>query len=140
MSCSVLRFGEYVARASHCDDAPRLFWIVLDGRADARDVDINRAIERLNRLAFERIHQRFARHDPAGVLRECQEEHKLIAGKLTWRFVEPRRSRCAINFEPAIAQHVRTCPGCRSSSLSGAAPAQDRTQPRQSLAAGEWFG
>jgi hypothetical protein len=56
----VLGFGEHVARAAHCDDTPRFFWIVLDRGTDARDVDINRAVEGLDRFAFDRIHQRVA--------------------------------------------------------------------------------
>ena len=47
---SVLRLGEHVAGAAHGDDAARLLGIVLDGRADARDVHVDGAVEGLQRL------------------------------------------------------------------------------------------
>src|SRR5690606_3201724 len=57
----ILAAGEHVARAAHGADAPRPPRVVLDGGADARDVDVDRAVERLERRAPHAVHQRVAR-------------------------------------------------------------------------------
>src|SRR5262249_57332969 len=62
---SLLGFGEDIARAADGDDAPRLSWIVLDRRADAGNMHVDRPVERFDLFALDRVHQRVARHDAA---------------------------------------------------------------------------
>ena len=50
---SFLRFREHIARAAHGDDPARMFRIVFDGGADARDMNVDRAIEGFQRFALE---------------------------------------------------------------------------------------
>ena len=57
---SVLLLGKDVAGAAYRDDAAWPLHIVLDGRADARDVHIHGAVERLQRLGLHQIHQHLA--------------------------------------------------------------------------------
>ena len=57
---SVLLLGEDVAGAAYRDDAARSLHIVLDGGADARDVHIDGAVERLQRLGLHQVHQHLA--------------------------------------------------------------------------------
>src|SRR5712672_2471919 len=60
-ACSaILVTGEDVARAAHRQDAARLLGIVLDGGADARDMDVDRAVEGFELLTLEQVHQRVA--------------------------------------------------------------------------------
>ena len=53
---SVLGLGEHVTCAADCDDAPGFSWIIFDRGTDTGDMDINRAVESLDRLALDRIH------------------------------------------------------------------------------------
>src|SRR5262245_62845282 len=80
---SLLGFGEDIARAADGDDAPRLSWIVLDRRADAGNMHVDRPVERFDLFALNRVHQRVTRHDAAGMLGERQQQGELITGERT---------------------------------------------------------
>src|SRR6185295_3326940 len=125
-SGSGLLLGENVARAAHGDEAARLLRIVLDRRADARDVHVDRAVEGLERLASYQVHQRVARQYAAGVFRKRHDELVLQRGQRPFGAVEAHRARIAIDFETAEAQHAR--PRGRVG-----AP-QERAQPGEQLA------
>src|ERR1700730_888133 len=136
----VLGLGEHVADAANRDDAARLFRIVLDRRPDARDMHVDGTVERLDLLALDRVHQRIARHHPAGMLRERQQQGELITGQWTRRAVEPHLAGSAVDLEPPMAQHVgRWLAPWSAAWLApwpGAASAQDRAQPSQQFT---WF-
>src|ERR1035438_4304293 len=76
----VLLSREHVAGTAHGEDAARRFRIVLDDGADARDVHVDRAVERLERMALERIHDLVAREDAAWALRQDDEQVELVTG------------------------------------------------------------
>src|SRR5262245_39469990 len=106
-SASLLLAGEHVAGAAHGEDAARLLRIVLDRRADPRDVDVDRAIEGLERLALDEIHQRIPRHHAAGVLGERDEKRELMTGERLVLAVEARDASVTIDLEPAEAEDGR---------------------------------
>ena len=93
---------------------------------------VDRAVEGVERLTLDDIHQGVARHDEPGALRERQQQGELIARERARHAVEPRRARAAIDLQPAEAQDV----GLRRA----LAPAQDGAQPRQQLARLERLG
>ena len=107
---SLLHLCEHITRATHRDNAARMFRIVFDRGAHARDVHIDRAIERVERLALEQIHQLLAREHAAGALRQRDEQIELIRRHVTHRCVDARNARIAIDFEPAEAQCLATKP------------------------------
>src|SRR5499427_2430201 len=78
---SLLGFGEDIARAADGDDAPRLSWIVLDRRADAGNMHVDRPVERFELFALDRVHQRVSRHDATGMLGERQQQGELVTGE-----------------------------------------------------------
>src|SRR6478672_7429119 len=102
----VLLAREHVARAAHGEDAARRLRIVLDHGADARDMNVDRAVEGLERMALERIHDLVAREHPAGTLREDDEEIELVAGEVARLAVEPGDARADVDLETAEAEHV----------------------------------
>jgi hypothetical protein len=51
----ILYPGEYVAGPTHRDDAARLPWVVLDGKTQAADMDIDRPVEGIAGFALDRI-------------------------------------------------------------------------------------
>src|SRR2546426_1316693 len=115
---SVLLLGEDVAGAADREDATRPLRVVLDGRADARDVDVDRAVEGLERLAPDEIHEGGPREHAARLLGEGDEQRELVAGEAPFHSVHPHGAGVAIDLEPAKAQHVRCA--------AGLAPAEDR--------------
>ena len=54
---SILLAREHVPGAPHREEPAGALGIVLDGGADARDVDVDRAVERLERLAAHKVHE-----------------------------------------------------------------------------------
>src|SRR5215510_7687359 len=60
----VLILCEHIAGATHRNDPARVFGVVLNGSADARNVHINAAVERLKFLPAHTVHDGFAGHDP----------------------------------------------------------------------------
>ena len=97
---------EHIAGAAHGDDAARLLRIVLDGGADARDVDVDRAVERFEPLVLHHVHDGVARQHAPGVLREREQHGELIAGQFAGRAVEPGLPRADVDLQPAEAQHL----------------------------------
>src|SRR4029077_17773325 len=85
---SVLGLGENIARAADRDDAPRLFWIVLDRGANARHMNVDRPVERIHLFTFDQVHQGVTRHDATGVFGKRQQQSELIPGERTRRAVE----------------------------------------------------
>src|SRR5262245_102611 len=63
----VLILCEHIAGAAHCDDPARVSRIVLKGSADTRNMHINAAVERLEFLPADMVHEGFAGHDPPRV-------------------------------------------------------------------------
>ena len=57
---AVLLFREHVAGAAQRENAARPLRIVFDGRAQARDVHVDRPVEVLERFARGEVHQRLA--------------------------------------------------------------------------------
>ena len=55
--------------------------IVLDGGANAGDMDVDRPVEGLELAALDEIHQPLAVEDAAGVLGKGDEEVELMAGQ-----------------------------------------------------------
>src|SRR5689334_299037 len=94
----VLLFGEYVARTAHCEDTPRLLRIILDGRANARDVHVDRAIELFECGAFGEVHQRIAREHASGALGKREQQRVLIAREWLVVPIDAYLPRAAINF------------------------------------------
>src|SRR5678815_4900999 len=93
----VLVAREDVAGATHGDDAPWPPRVVLDGRAYARDVDVDAAVERLQRVAAHALHQRVAREDPARALGEGRQQVELVAGQRPLPSVEADAARLAVD-------------------------------------------
>src|SRR5262245_43965614 len=106
-SASLLLPGEHVAGAAHGEDAARLLRVVLDCRADPRDMDVDRAIEGLERLALDEIHQGIPRHHAAGVLGERDEEGELVAGERFVLAVDAYDAGVTVDLEPTEAQRGR---------------------------------
>ena len=104
--------------------------IVLDRGADPRDVDVDAAIERLERFPAHQLHQRSRESTRPAFCASAQSSSN-------WWLVSERgspsslhRARVAVDLEPAEAQARRSRSGPR-------APAQDRAQARQQLARAE---
>src|SRR5438045_6392592 len=100
---SVLVPCEHVARSAHRQYPLGLLGIVLDGGADAADVDVDRAVERLELFALQEIHQRIARQHAAGALGERQQECELIGGERAFLAVEPDGPRILVVLQSAAA-------------------------------------
>ena len=100
------RPGEDVARAAHRQDAARLLGIVLDGGADADDMDVDRAVEGLELLALQQVHQRIARQHAAGALGQRQQQGELVGGEWPLLAVDPHDARALVDLEPPEAQHL----------------------------------
>ena len=81
-----------------------LLRIVLDRRADARDVHVDGAVEGLERLAAHELHQLLARQHAARLLGERHQQLELVAGERALVAVEPHVARVAVDLEPAEAQ------------------------------------
>ena len=110
---------EHVARAAHREHAARRLRVVLDRRADARDVDVDRAVEGLQRIALERVHDLVAREHAPGALRQHDEQVELVAGQLAGLAVDARGARAEVDLQAAEAQHLarrRPAAGARRSS------------------------
>src|SRR5438093_12869089 len=60
----VLILREHIASATHRNDPARMFGVILKGSADARNMHINAAIERLEFRPPDAVHEAFAGHDP----------------------------------------------------------------------------
>src|SRR5262245_47053730 len=58
---SVLLPSEHVTGAAHGKNAARFLRVVLDRGPDARDMDVDRTVESLQRLAPDEIHQALSR-------------------------------------------------------------------------------
>src|SRR3954464_5694984 len=105
--CSViLHSREHIARAPDGEDAARLLRIVLDQGAKPRDMDIDRAVVRLVRGAFHRIHQLVTRQDAPGPVRERSEQVELIGGDANGPAIDPDRPGTLVYLEPAEAEDV----------------------------------
>src|SRR6188508_995624 len=89
----VLLAREHVAGAAHREDAARRLRVVLDDGADARDVDVDRAVEGLERMALQRIHDLVTREDAAGALREDDQQVELVPGEVADLAVEAGDAR-----------------------------------------------
>src|SRR5262249_57163117 len=93
------------------DNAPRLSWIVLDRRADAGNMHVDRPVERFELFALDRVHQRVSRHDATGMLGERQQQGELVTGERTRRAVKPHFEGAAVDLEPCVALQVGFGPG-----------------------------
>src|SRR4030095_2381242 len=60
----VLILREYIASATHRNDPARVFGVILKGSADARNMHIKAAVEHLEFLPADAVHESFAGHDP----------------------------------------------------------------------------
>src|SRR5579864_8690087 len=89
-STLLLCFGKYIAGAAHRYHAAWLLRVVLNGGADAGDVHVDRPVEGVEPFVPEQIHQGVARHHPAGVLRQREEQRELVARQGAHYAVEPR--------------------------------------------------
>src|SRR5258708_13678991 len=87
---------EDVARAAHRQDAAWLLGIVLDGGADARDMDVDRAVEGFELLALQEVHHRVARQHAPGPLGQDQQEHELVAADNPVLPVAPHHPRALL--------------------------------------------
>src|SRR6187397_3024191 len=123
---AVLVLREYITRAAQRDDSPRMLRVVLDGRAQARDVYVDGAVEVLECLTLGEIHQRFTREHAAGAFRQCQQQRELVAGQRLALAIEPHFARALVDLEPAELQHLGLA--------LPDTPAQDGAQSRQQLA------
>ena len=95
-------------------------------------MDVDRAVERFERLAGDGIHQLFTRQNPAGALRHRYQQVELIRSQRAFPAVEPDGARVQIDLEPAEAEQARRA---RRQGLA----AQYRAQTRQQFARLEWL-
>src|SRR4029079_8535303 len=75
----VLPPREHITRAADRQDPAGMLRIILDGGPDARDMHVDRAVERSELLAPDEIHQPLAVEDAPGILGESGEEIELVA-------------------------------------------------------------
>mmetsp|Transcript_10445 Transcript_10445/g.42618 ORF Transcript_10445/g.42618 Transcript_10445/m.42618 type:complete len:696 (-) Transcript_10445:2300-4387(-) len=102
----ILLAGKDIAGAAHGQHAARALGVVLDDGPDARDVHIDGAVEGLERMALERVHDLVAGKHPAGALREHHQQIELVAGQIADLAVQARDAGGQIDLEPAEAQHL----------------------------------
>src|SRR5690349_1783933 len=67
---------------------------------------VDRSVEGVQRMRFEDVHQRIARHDAPGVLGEGEQDSELVAGQRPCLAVETYLSRAAVDLQSAEAQQV----------------------------------
>src|SRR6266850_103104 len=84
-------------------DAARPLRIVLDGGADARHMDVDRAVEGFQRFALDEIHQRLPREHAARLLGERHQQGELMAREAPLRAVDAHRAGASIDLEPTEA-------------------------------------
>src|SRR5262249_50011292 len=123
---SLLGFGEDITRTADGDDAPRLSWIVLDRRADAGNMHVDRPVEPFDLFALNRAHRRVTGHEAACMLGERRQQGELIPGERARRAVKPHFAGAAVALETPVTQQVGFGPAPPT--------AQDRAQSRQKLA------
>jgi hypothetical protein len=90
-------------------------------------VDVDRAVEGLERVALQRIHDLVAREDAAGALRKHDEQVELVPGQVAELAVEAGDAGAEVDLEAAEAKHV-VVGGLRRGA------AQQRLDPGQQLA------
>ena len=92
-------------------------WIVLDRLADLADVDVDRAVERFERLAPHQVHQPVTRQHPAGIARQREQQVELVRGQrpLARRRCAPSRAPASISIRPK-----RSTPACAGAAGSAA--------------------
>src|SRR3954465_5642618 len=90
---AILRPCEDVADAAHGDDTPGVLRIVLDGGTQPADMDIDRTVDRLQRLTPGRVDQLLAGGDAARALRENEKGVKLMGGHGARFAGDPHRAR-----------------------------------------------
>src|SRR5262249_56028776 len=78
---SLLDFGKNISGATNRDHPARLFRVVLDGGADTRNMHVYGAVKGFEPFVAELVHDRIARHDPASIASEQQEQGELVAGE-----------------------------------------------------------
>ena len=66
---------------------------------------VDAAVEGLDRMTLERIHDLVAREDPAGAARHHLQDVELVAGQLADAAVDPHLAGVDVDLEPAEAQH-----------------------------------
>ena len=78
--------------------------IVLDRGADPGDVDVDAAVERLQRLPAHQLHQPLAREHAPGVLGQRPEQLELVAGERARLAAQLEAARVAVDLEAPEAQ------------------------------------
>ena len=94
---------------------------------------VDRAVEGLQRVALQRVHDLVARQHPSGALRQHHQQIELVAGEVAGLAVEPRDALAEVDLQPAEAQHL-----VAGGLWRGAA--QQCLHPRQELARLEGLG
>ena len=72
--------GELIADPPDGAEPHGVFGVVLDCRANARDVNVDAPVERLERLPPQAVEDRLAREHTPRVAGEQQQEVELVAG------------------------------------------------------------
>src|SRR5215813_2737499 len=121
---SLLDFGKNISGATNRDHPARLFRVVLDGGADTRNMHVYGAVKGFEPFVAELVHDRIARHDPASIASEQQEQGELVAGERARFASEPHLMGADIDLEAAEPQNL-------CGSRVGNRPPQDRLEPRQ---------
>src|SRR5262249_44888443 len=124
----VLILREHIASATHRNDPARVSGVILKGSADARNVHINAAVERLKFLPTDVVHESFARHDPPRMEGQDAQQLKLIARPWSLHPVDSYHAGITINPQTPEPQRRRACHPRESTT------AQDRPQACQQLA------
>ena len=131
----VLDPRKHIARAAHCQNAQRSLRIAFDDGTNARDMHVDRAVERVQRFATDQIHQLLARQYAAGTFGHGAHQGELVVGQVADLAIDTQAPCIAINLEPAKTQY-------RSGALvAGTAPAtQHGANPCQQFTRLKRFG
>ena len=107
-SSSALRLCEHVTGAAHGQDSARAFGVVFEDRAQACDMNVDRAVERgvVLLAAANEFCEHFARQDAAGALRHGVEKIELVARERPLFIADPRDAAAPVDFETPKAETI----------------------------------
>jgi hypothetical protein len=80
--------------------------MIRDGGADARNVNVDRAVKCLGRLAAQDVHELLARQHAPGAFGQRKQQVELVRGQCARLAVDAHQPRAAVDGEPAEAQLV----------------------------------